>query len=563
MMGRTRNLLRFLVLTGVLLALSAASLVGAQDMKSITISAMTAVETIDPGLAETTDQIQVINQIFMGLTMQDVTNGNPTPGIATGYEVSEDGLTYTFTLMDNVPWVRYNADTDAVEQLLDDSGNPMMVTAEDVRYGILRSLNPETASPYSYVLVPYIVGAEAYNAGEGSADDVQVSAPDATTLVIVAPEAVSFAPSIYGLWMARPVPAAAIEAGGDVWTDPENIATNGPYALAEYTGAETGNQITLRKNPFWPGTASIPQANIDEVVIRLLDPDQQFAEYQAGTITFIQPPSAQLDVIRADGTLSQELLIGTNPCTYYVGFDNTEEPVTNVNLRRALSLAVDRVAIVENVTRGGQIPAQWFARPGLAAAPTPEEYPDLGITYDPAAAQAALSVALEELGLASVTELPQLTLSYNDRADHAAIMQAIQQMWTDTLGITVQLNALESATYFSSVSEEAPMMYRSGWCQDYPDANNFLFDVFYSQSSQNDPGFQNAEFDALVEEARLETDLEAREALYVQAEEILVDQQAGIIPIYWYTQVRMVKPELERVASVTGTEAYYLWDIAG
>jgi oligopeptide transport system substrate-binding protein len=272
-------------------------------------------------------------------------------------------------------------------------------------------------------------------------------------------------------------------------------------------------------------------------------------------------PLEELERVKADPVLSAEYHTGTNPCTYYIGFDNTEDPMTNVNLRRALSLAVDRQAIVDNVTKAGQIPAQWFSRPGLAAAPTLENSPDLGIKYDPEAAKAALALALEELGLSDVSELPPLTLTYNGAAGHGAIMQAVQQMWTDVLGIETQLATLDPTTYFSSVSEDAPMMYRAGWCQDYSDANNFLYDVLYSKSSQNDPGFSDPEYDELVVAARTEQDQAKRLELYQQAEEILVDRDAGIIPIYWYVTSQVIKPYVEFAQSVTGNEAYNLWDV--
>ena len=378
------------------------------------------------------------------------------------------------------------------------------------------------------------------------------------TIEITAPEAVSFAPSIYGLWVARPVPSWLIEEFGDAWTEPENIATNGPFALKEWAHDQS---ITLIKNPFWAGTADIPAAKLDEVVFRFLEPIAAFAEYQSGTMDAVSVPIEEYERVQADAVLSAEYSSGTQPCTYYIGFDNAEDPVTNVNLRRALSLAIDRESIVTNVTKAGQIPAQWFARPGLAAAPTMDNSPDLGIMHDPEAAKEALALALTDLGLGDVSELPPLTLTYNGAAGHAAIMQAIQQMWTDTLGIETQLATLDPTTYFSSVSEDAPMMYRAGWCQDYSDANNFLYDVFYSKSSQNDPGFSNAEYDELVVAARIESDQAKRLELYQQAEEILVDQEAGIIPIYWYVTSHVIKPYVEAATSVTGNEAYNLWDV--
>lgn len=537
-------------------------MVSAQDEGKVLVTGISMVggdlETIDPNLSETSSSIEIVNQIFVGLMAQNVTDGSPVLGLAESYETSEDGTVFTFKMRENVSWVRYNAETEAVEQVMDESGAPRMVTAQDVYNGIVRALDPATAAPYSYVLAGYVVNGVEFNAGEAAMEDLGVTVVDDYTIQITAPEAVSYAPSIYGLWVARPVPSWLIDEFGDAWTEPENIATNGPFALKEWAHDQS---ITLIKNPFWEGTEDIPAAKIDEVVFRFLDPAAAFAEYQAGTMDAVGVPLEELERVKADPVLSLEYKTGTNPCTYYIGFDNAEEPVNNVNLRRALSLAVDREAIVNNVTKAGQIPAQWFSRPGLAAAPTMDNSPDLGIKYDPEAAQEALALALTDLGLSDVSELPPLTLTYNGDAGHGAIMQAIQQMWSDTLGIEVQLATLDPTTYFSSLSEEYPMMARAGWCQDYSDANNFLYDVFYSQSSQNDPGFANEEFDALVSEARLETDQARRLELYQQAEEILVDQEAGIIPVYWYVTSQVIKPYVEYAESVTGNEAYNLWDI--
>lgn len=562
---RTFARLAFAVGATSVLALSGAAL--AQEEGTSIATGITMVSgdllTIDPAQSESSAQIEVVNQIFIGLTNQDVTTGVTGLGIATDYtaEEQEDGsVVYTFTLADNVPWVRYNADSGAVEQITDESGSPRLVTAQDVAYGMLRTLAPETASPYSGLLIPFVVGGDEYNAGEGAAEDVGVNVVDDFTLEITAPDTASFATAIYGLWMSRPQPQFAIEEFGDVWTEPENIATNGPYALMEWAHDES---ITLVRNPFWPGSETVPQAQVEMVTFRFLDIPQQFAEYQAGTLDAVQVPSDQLAFVQADPTLSAEFQTGGNPCTYYVGFDNTEEgPSSNANFRRALSMAIDRQAIVDNILQGGQQVAGFFTYYGLNAAPLQADYPESAVMSDPEGAQEALTLALEELGVASVGELPQLTYVYNDTALHASIAQAVQQMWSETLGIQVELSARESTGYFDSLSQDAPPIYRAGWCQDYSDANNFMYDVFFSETSQNDTNFVNAEFDELVLQARLETDVQARRDLYAQAEQILVQEQAAIAPIYYYSLQLLVRPNIERAPSITGNEAYYLWSVA-
>jgi oligopeptide transport system substrate-binding protein len=559
---------RFLV---VAMLLSMILLVGgvamAQDSPVVLVTTinMTAddVPTIDPTLSETVSSVDILNHFFPGVTMSDVGTGNMELGIAASIEsqANDDGtVLYTISLVPGLPWVRWNAETGAVEQVVGEDGTPLTVTAQDAVYGMLRALNPETASPYSYVLVPYVVGGAEYNAGEADASAVQVAVVDDTTYTVLAPDAASFAPAIYGLWMARPVPQVAIDAAGDSWTEPENIATYGPYALMSWEHG-SGGSLTVVKNPLFPGTENIPVAQIDEVQWRFLDQPQAFAEYEAGNVQAIDVPVDQILRVQADPVLSQQYVQGTEPCTWYIGFDNAEAPTDNVHLRRALSMAIDRQSITDNVLQNGWIAAQWFSRPGLAGAPTLETHPDLGVMFDLEGAQAELSIALEELGYANPADL-QLTLSYNDTARNALISQAVQQMWADNLGVSVAVNPMDGTTYFSILSEDHPGIARAGWCKDYNDANNFLYDVMYSQSSQNDVNFNNADFDALVEQARLETDPSVRQELYAQAEQILVADEAAIAPIFWYTVNSLIAPNVEFVQSVVTNQAYNEWSIS-
>jgi len=555
-MLRSRNFARFLGIAVLTMAVTAGSLVHAQDQKIVTsgISMVGAdIETIDPGLAQTVSSIDVINELFIGLTSVNSKDNSLTPGIASSFDVSSDKTTYTFHMADNIPWVRYNKDTSAVEEVKDDSGNVRMVTADDVVYGILRGLDPKTASPYAYVYPDFIAGAGDFNAGKGKAEDVKVKAVDAKTVEITAPAAIGFAPFIYGMWTLRPVPKWAIDTAGDKWTEAENINTYGPFALKEWNH---DSDLTLIKNPFWPATADIPQPKVDEVVLKFLDPQQQFAEYQAGNMDAVTVDISAIDQVKADPTLSKEYYNSNSFCTYYLGFNLTKAPMDNVHLRKALTLSIDRQSIVDNVTKGGQIPAQWFARPGLTASPTLADYPDLGVKYNPDEAKKELDLAKKDLG----GDIPQLTFAFNDNAGHKAIAEAIQQMWTDNLGITVQLTALDSKTYFTKMNQDAAQIYRSGWCKDYSDADDFDNAVFHTGSAQNGTHFSNADFDKLVDGARLETDLKKRTDAYAKAEDILVNQQAAMAPIYWYTSNILVKPNVERADTVTGAEVYYLWD---
>jgi oligopeptide transport system substrate-binding protein len=556
------NKVRFLGLVMALaILLTLIGAVTAQDGKVLRTDLGTPsdVPTLDPAIATDSSSIQMLEMTYIGLTAINEAS-EFGPGMATDWTVTEneDGTaTYTFNLLQNVPWVRYNPESGAVEELTDESGNVRYVTAHDFVYGWKRTLDPATAGEYAYVLAPQVVGGVEFNSGEGSADDVAITAVDDYTVEVIAPQNVAYTPSIFGLWMARPQPQWIIEEFGEFWIEPANFASYGPYALKDWP---RGESISLIKNPFWPGSEFVPQAKIDEIIFYVLDETTALARYEAGELDRTDTVSiADIPRIKADPVLSQEYSSAPISCTYYAGFGVNVAPMDNVHLRRALSYAVDREDIVENITQGGQLPAPFFSNPTLNAAPLVEDFPDLGITYDPDKAREELDLALADLGLSDASELPAITYLFNTSSAHQAIAEALQAMWADELGVQVELTNQEFATYLDQRSSFP--VWRAGWCSDYPDNNNFLFDVFHSTSQNNDTGWSNPEFDALVEQAARETDTATRIDLYAQAEDILITQDAAIIPIYFYAGNEMTKPYVERTYALGGQQYFYNWDI--
>ena len=381
-------------------------------------------------------------------------------------------------------------------------------------------------------------------AGEGEADGVGVKALDDETLEITYLRDIATNAMIPGLWVTYAVPQwliegdACTEAAADRWIDPENIQTYGPYAVKEWFHDD---HLTIVQNPYWPtDIASIPAPKIDEVVFRILDSSAALSEYEAGNLLGMsEVPSSEMDRIKADPVLSKELSIGPNLCTYFYGFNTTKPYVDDARLRRALSMAVDRQSLIDNVVKGGQIPAQWFSRPGLLAAPTLEEYPDLGIKYDPEAAKAELQSYMDEKGIKDPGEI-SVEIMFNTNENHQKIAVAIQQMWKDVLGINATVQNQEWAVYLKTIrGKDTPQVFRLGWCQDYPDAANFIDDQASSGGSSNPtvdgkPGSEpaggfmwyNQEFEDLVNQALVEPDTAKRTELYAKAEDILVKQDA-------------------------------------
>lgn len=529
------------------------------------------VSTMDPNLATDTSSTTFVNATTIGLTYLNEADATLHPGMASSWDISEDGKTYTFHLIEGIPWVRWNG--EEVVEVMDCQETPAVrtVTAHDFEYSIKRALNPETASDYAYVLAFAIAGASEYNGGEGTADDVAVHAVDDATFEVTFLDDAAYNANIVGLWTAHAVPQWIIEgddcteARGDRWSEPGFHQSYGPFALKEWIH---DSSVTIIRNPFWPGTADIPVPKLDEVVHLLtLEASGELAEYEAGNLDVAAVPLGDIERVKADPVLSQEFRIAPVLCTYFYGFNTQAEFTDDVRVRRALSMALDRQSLVDNVTRGGQEPAQWFARPGLVAAPTMADHPDLGIAYDPEAAVAELQGYLDEKGLTA--DQLDITLMFNTSAGHQAIAEAIQQMWATTLGVNAQLTNQEFAVFLDTILDPVatPQVYRLGWCVDYPDANNFTREVFAAGGSQNpnspDPGgigWFNQEFEDLVSQAAAERDPAVRVELYAQAEEILVDTDAAIIPIYWYTSVGLTKPYITRTYAVTGHNDFTVWD---
>ncbi len=537
--------------------------------------------TIDPALATQSAEIQIAETNSLGVFRQNETTAEIEPAMATGYEVSEDGLTYTVDIMNNVPWVHYNEETGQVEIAQDCQGNDRMVTAQDFVYGIVRTINPATASDYAYALLPYIAGAAEFNDGTNTDPaSVGVKAVDEDTI-----EYTFTAPAVYnlnllGLWIAHATPQWLIEgdecteAAADRWTEQEFFQSYGPYTLKEWIH---DSNLTLIKNPFWPGNETVPQAKIDEIEHRFLDTSPALAEFEAGNLDISAIPSEEWDRIHTDPAYADMIRSVNTLGTEWYGFNNSLAPTDDQRVRLALSLAIDRELLVQQVVKGG-IPAQFFTNPGAAGAPKAELYPDGGVKYDPERAQELLNEYLTEKNL-TAADL-QLTLMANSSEGNQRTGEAIVGMWNEVLGIDVTFVTQERAVYLDTRTDGKENIYRNSWVQDYPDANNFLLDVFglnaaftdvvdwpinvgLTTAEEYEPG-SNENFDRfteLLQQAANEQDPQARMDLYAEAEQILLVDEAVVAPLYWYSDDILIRPEIQDTVSITGYDHYEKWDI--
>jgi oligopeptide transport system substrate-binding protein len=558
------------------------SITGAQDQKIVRVAIMGPddVVTLDPSLAETVEAVQSLDGMIPGLTTLNEQSVTVESGIASSWDISEDGLTYTFHLIPEISWVRYDAASGQVVQVTDEAGNPRYVTAHDLVYGWKRSLNPLTISYYGAgVLAPWVQGADAMvsltpdengnideAALQAAEDGLGIEAPDDYTFVVHTTGDFAFLPNIFGMWMARPEPQWAIEAFGESWIEAANFESYGPFALKEWVHGES---ISFIKNPFWKGTDTIPVAKIDGWTNQILENSAALANFEAGQLDYINPVSVtDLDRVRTE--YPDEFGSGPGTCTYYYGFNVEKAPVDNAHLRRALSLAIDRQAITVAITRAGEVPAAFFTRPDMVAAPQQADYPEAAnLTADPdtraALAQQELAAFFEDTGT-TLADMQPITLVFNDTETNAAIAEAVQEMWANVLGIDVTLANLEWGTYLDLRETDAPQIFRAAWCYDYPDANNWDYDVFRSDSAQaedggNEPNWTNATFDDLLRQAASEMDPVLRRDLYGQAEVILTWTDAVVAPIYYYSNPYMLSTRVEATVSNTGIERFEKWDI--
>jgi len=541
------------------------SAVNAADEKTLTLASGTGdIPTIDPVIMEDTASQQIATETMPTLVKGLETDLTQVSNIiASDVKVSKDGKTYTFTLREDIPWVSW--DGKEVVQALSADGKPRMVNAHDFEFGIKRLLNPVTAASYAYLYTEIIEGGSAFNSSKETGDAlkkledaVAVKATGDFTLEVKVTEARAYLLGVFGIGHMVAMPQEVLEKYAEKWTEPGNAWSYGPYVVSEWKHDES---LSMVKNPFWKGVDGAPAAKIDKVTFLMIDESAAFSNYEAGSIDAVSVPLPEIDRVKADPVLSKELTIAPVFCTYYYGFNVTKAPFDDARVRRAFSMAVDRQDLIDNVTKGGQEPARWFARPGLAAAPTMENSADLGIASDVEGAKKELQSYLDEKGI-TIDKLPPIALTLNQVEGHVKIAEAIQQMWKENLGVDVTVSTQEWKVFLSTLDTDPPQIYRLGWCVDYPDASNFDRDVFRSTSTNNHTKWVNADYDKLVDQAAAESDPAKRLEMYKQAEEILVKTDAAIIPLYWYTRVGVTKPYVERTFAVGGgDERFEKWDI--
>ena len=493
-------------------------------------------ETLDPALNAAVDGGNTLITIEEPLLIIDE-NNEVKPGQAESYEVSDDGLTWTFHMRDGLKW------SDGSD-----------LTAADFEYSFKRLASPDTAAPYAETVVGMIDG---YQGAIGNPDEdgntttdpdwdaLNVHASeDGKTLTVQLSYPCSYFDKLASFVATSPVQQATVEANGDAWcTEPDTYVCNGPYMITEWTPSE---RIVLSKNPYYVGGWDSSKIVSDTITLLLLeDSSASYAAYNSGEAQLVKdvPTDEIPSLTRAEdgGDFYLDEIMGT----YYISLNDQEEPFTDVRVRKALSLAIDRDYVANTIMQGIYTPATALVGPGIVDengyfmdnANGGEPY----ISDDYAANLEEAKSLLAEAGYPDGEGFPTITYSANDAGYHIPVAEYVQQAWGE-LGITVNINKVEWASFLPMRRAGDYDISRNGWSMDYNDPSNML-ELFTTNNGNNDGKYANPAFDQLIEESRVADKATHFEKLH-EAEDMLM-ADAACIPVAYYNDFWLQSPSLK------------------
>lgn len=444
------------------------------------------------------------------VTLDD--DDNTVPGAAESWDYDEDTLTYTFHLRKDGVWT---------------NGDP--VTAKDFEFAWSQALNPDVASDYAYFLY-FIKNAEKYFNGEVTWDEVGVKVVDDYTLEVTMEQPTPYALFLFSFGTLAPINQRFYEAvGADLYsTEAQYFCTNGPFALTEWSH---NDKIVMQKNDAWHGAADVEVEEIDWKIIT--DANAALSSFLAGDLDMVGLATGELiKQATAAGATIQSYTDGT---AFYIYFNNNDQYLSNVNLRRALFNAIDEQKEIDTVWQNDNEPMTSFTAPGVSATDGTSFAGKVGELYAPSRdqekAKEYLATALSELGC-TVDELSaHLSIDCGDSATSIAEASFYQEQWRQVLGIEVTVNSMITKQGSQNRKTGNYVMSITGWGPDYNDPNTFL-DLWVTDGGNNQTGFSNERYDELIDLAAKETDLEKRESYFIECEQIIADQ-LPIGPAFW------------------------------
>lgn len=489
----------------------------ATDAQILHMGNGTEPQGLDPHLATGVPEHNIIAALLEGLVGEDPKTLAPEPGAAQSWDVSDDLLTYTFYLNPQAKW---------------SNGDP--VTASDFVYSWKRLLMPDLAAEYAYQLF-VVKNAREFNQGTiENFDQVGAKALDPLTFEVQLEAPTPYFLSLLNHYSTFPVHRptieqfGAIDDPGSLWTRAGNFVGNGPFILTEWA---LNRLIRVERNPHYWDKDTVTLNEIRFYPIDNAVTEERMFRSRTLHITSTVPE----EKIQKYRQQNPDLInISAYLGTYFYRFNVNKPPLDDARVRKALAMSIDRVKIVEAVTKGGQIPAY-----NLTPANTLGYTSDAKIVFDIAKAKQLLA----EAGFPDGVGFPEINILYNTSEGHRKIAVALQQMWKQALGIDLKLYNQDWKSFLFTVTNMDYEIARGSWIGDYVDPNTFL-DMFVSGGGNNQTGFANADYDQAIRSAAKTTNVAQRYAYFQAAEKILTDQ-VPVMPIYTYTRLYLKAPELK------------------
>lgn len=486
---------------------------------------------IDPNVTNNSFATPFLSNCFEGLVTYDE-KGEVVPGNAESWESNDDLTVFTFHLREGLKWSDGTA-----------------LTANDYVYSALRVLTPETTSQYVNMISDYVVNGQEFYDGTASAEDVGIKALDDNTLEFTLKASCPYFIDLVSMWVYFPVQQATIEANGDKWTaSAEAYVSNGPFKITEMN---MGESMVLEKNEnYW----NAENVTLEKLTFRyVLDTSTALTAYESGEVDGVRTvPSSDLARLKAENA---GLVSTPNYGTVYYDINCSKEPYDNPLVRKALNLAIDREALINNVAQVDGQPAYSFLAPGYVVdgKDVTEGRSDYGLssTADVEGAKAALA----EAGYPDGEGFPTLQLSFYSDDNVKKIAEAIAEMWEKNLGITVEVSSAEWAVFYDAVQSGNYEVAAMGWSADYVNPMSFL-PLLYTNDVTNNSFYSNPDYDAIVDQIKVEKDPAKFAELVLQADE-LVSAEYPVLGLYYKSNTYLIKDYIEGVYMVSSSNIYF------
>lgn len=517
-------------------------------------------QSLDPQTAAGQTEIDLVENLFVGLTRFNHATSTVQPDLATEWEVSEGGRTWTFHLRSDVFWVRSGLTSQ--NRLLPVQTGPEVyrpVLADDLVYAVQRACDPRTQAPEAPVLF-IIEGCEAVHGqmtvADGDLEQIGVTALDETTVQITLTEPASYFPAIASLPLLRPVPREIVGAytgSDDSWASVQNVLTSGRFIID--TDTEVDTRLVLRRSPYWPTPFS---GTVDRVSISWLDSEERYERWvEKGIDVALLPPGRREEVMQ-DTRLRPRMDLVTGQGLFYLAY-NFESPIfSDPAVRRAFGAAIDRQALIEEVYEGMGVPMRHFTPPGVVGASPIDE---VGVGYSPDWAR----LQMQQSSAGACSSLPEIRYLVGNTDLALFHAETVRDMWKRELGCLdgqIVIEQVQFGTLLADTRPDAgaarPDIWDLGWTPYYPDAHNWLGDVLHCTESENRQNRPCSQADALIAQAGEVHNVDERRSLYRQAEQLFFSDDGirPVAPLFVQGEYRLVHPWLIYEPAHFGGEQY-------